>query len=182
MKLIILRLDSVNKQSLISESVTEIWINNQPCKGINQTTRHTQAQRASQVVTIHDVIKKPGRILPHPSIVFHAYASADTSWVARTLSHYISVDEKQNPHPNPILRGSNLGSKHECKNAPESTPIICKTHMWPNTRKQTVIPLWVVDHRRVAPFLQATNDFFGVRFSSTPCRRPGPNEWPAAAM
>jgi hypothetical protein len=43
------------------------------------------------VTTIHDVTKKPGRVLPHPSVVFHAYASMDTSWVARTLSHYISV-------------------------------------------------------------------------------------------
>jgi hypothetical protein len=26
-----------------------------------------------------------------PSVVFHVYASADTPWVARTLSHYTSV-------------------------------------------------------------------------------------------
>jgi hypothetical protein len=43
------------------------------------------------VSTIHDVTKKPGQVLPHPSAVFHAYASADTSWVARTLSHYTSM-------------------------------------------------------------------------------------------
>jgi hypothetical protein len=91
MKLIILRLDSVNKQSLIFESVTEIQINNQPCKGLNLTTRHTQAQRAPRVATIHDVIKKSGRVLPHPSAVFHAYASVDIPWVARTLSHYTFV-------------------------------------------------------------------------------------------
>jgi hypothetical protein len=33
MKLIILRLDSANKLSLISERVVEIRISNQPCKG-----------------------------------------------------------------------------------------------------------------------------------------------------
>jgi hypothetical protein len=33
----------------MSEGVAEIWINNQPCKGINLTTRHMQAQRAPQV-------------------------------------------------------------------------------------------------------------------------------------
>jgi hypothetical protein len=75
----------------MSEGVAEIWINNQPCKGINLITWHTQAQRASWVATIHDVTKKSGRVLPHPSAIFHAYASADTSWVARTLSHYTSV-------------------------------------------------------------------------------------------
>jgi hypothetical protein len=91
MKLIILRLDSVNKPSLISESVTEIRINNQPCMGINLTTWHMQAQRAPRVATIHDVTKKPGRVLPRPSAVFHAYASADIPWVAQTLSHYTSV-------------------------------------------------------------------------------------------
>jgi hypothetical protein len=43
-KLIILHLDSENKPSPMSEGVVEIWINSQPCKGINLTTWHTQAQ------------------------------------------------------------------------------------------------------------------------------------------
>jgi hypothetical protein len=43
------------------------------------------------VATIHDVTKKPGWVLPHPSAVFHAYAPADIPWVAQTLSHYTSV-------------------------------------------------------------------------------------------
>jgi hypothetical protein len=75
----------------MSKGVTEIRINNQPCKGINLTTRHTQAQRAPRVATIHDVTKKLGWVLPRPSVIFHAYASADTPWVARTLSHYTSM-------------------------------------------------------------------------------------------
>jgi hypothetical protein len=91
MKLIILCLNTANKPSPMSEGVTEIWINNQPCKGINLTTRHTQARRAPWVATIHDVTKKLGRVLPRSSAVFHAYASTDTPWVARTLSHYTSV-------------------------------------------------------------------------------------------
>jgi hypothetical protein len=91
MKLIILRLNTANKPSPMSESVTEIRINNQPYKGINLTTRHMQARRAPQVATIHDVAKKLGRVLPRPSAIFHAYASVDTPWVARTLSHYTSV-------------------------------------------------------------------------------------------
>jgi hypothetical protein len=91
MKLIMLRLGAANKSSLISESVMEIWINNQPCKGINLTTWHTQAQGAPRVATIHNVTKKPGRVLPRPSAVFHAYASADIPWVAWTLSRFISV-------------------------------------------------------------------------------------------
>jgi hypothetical protein len=45
MKLIILRLDSANKSSPMSEGVAEIQINSQPCKGINLTTWHTQARR-----------------------------------------------------------------------------------------------------------------------------------------
>jgi hypothetical protein len=43
------------------------------------------------VVIIHDVTKKPGQVLPHPSAVFHAYASSDTPWVARTQSHCTPV-------------------------------------------------------------------------------------------
>jgi hypothetical protein len=91
MKLIILCLDAANKPSPTSEGVTVIRINNQPCKGINLTTRHTWATKATRVATIHDEAKKSGWVLPHPSAVFHAYASVDTPSVARTLSHYTPV-------------------------------------------------------------------------------------------
>jgi hypothetical protein len=72
-------------------SVVEIRINSQPCKGINLTTRHMRSRRAPRVATIHDVTKKPARVLPHPSAIFHAYASMDIPWVAWTLSSYTSV-------------------------------------------------------------------------------------------
>jgi hypothetical protein len=85
MKVQLLRLGAVNKPSPISEGVTEIRINSQPCKGINLTTRHTHARRAPRVTTIHDMVKELGQVLPHSSAVFHTYASADTPWVAR---HY----------------------------------------------------------------------------------------------
>jgi hypothetical protein len=90
-KVELLRLDSVKKSSPMSEGVAEIQINSQPCKGINLTTRHTQAQRAPRLATIHDMTRKPDWVLPHPSAIFHAYASVDTPWVAQTLSHYTSV-------------------------------------------------------------------------------------------
>jgi hypothetical protein len=91
MKLIILCLDLANKPSPISEGVTEIQINSQPCKGINLTTRHTQARQAPQVATIHDVTKEMSR--DHLTLVhvFHAYASADTPWVAHALSRCTPV-------------------------------------------------------------------------------------------
>jgi hypothetical protein len=91
MKLIILHLDAAKKPSPMSEGVMEIRINNQPCKGINLTTRHTWATVATWVATVHDEAKKSDRDLPRPSVVFHAYASTDTPWVARTLSHCIPV-------------------------------------------------------------------------------------------
>jgi hypothetical protein len=91
MKLIILSLGAANKSSLIFESVMEIQINSQPCKGINLTTRHTQAQRVPRVATTHDEVKE--MISAHLTLlyVFHAYASTDTPWVAHALSHYTSV-------------------------------------------------------------------------------------------
>jgi hypothetical protein len=46
---------------------------------------------APQVATIHGVTKKPAWVLHRPSAVFHAYASADKLWVARTLSHCTPV-------------------------------------------------------------------------------------------
>jgi hypothetical protein len=81
----------VNKPSSISEGVTEIRINSQTCKGINLTTRHTQARRAPRVAIVHDTFNELGRVLPRPSAIFHAYASSDTPWVARTLSHCTHV-------------------------------------------------------------------------------------------
>jgi hypothetical protein len=39
------------------------------------------------MVTVHDTVKKSGRVLPHPSVVFHTYAPTDTPWVTRTLSY-----------------------------------------------------------------------------------------------
>jgi hypothetical protein len=44
----------------MSEGVMEIQINNQPCKGINLTTRHTWAMEATQVAIVHDAVKELG--------------------------------------------------------------------------------------------------------------------------
>jgi predicted DCC family thiol-disulfide oxidoreductase YuxK len=87
MKVELLRLNTVNKSSPISEGVTEIRINSQPCKGINLTKQHTQARRDPRVVTVHDAVKESGRVLPRSNAIFHTYALTDTPWVARTLSH-----------------------------------------------------------------------------------------------
>jgi hypothetical protein len=87
MKLIILRLGAANKSSPMFEGVTEIWIDNQHCKGINLTTRHTQSRRAAWVATIHDVVKEMIRAHLTLVYVFHAYASADKPGVAHALSH-----------------------------------------------------------------------------------------------
>jgi hypothetical protein len=91
MKWIILRLNRANKPSPMSEGVTEILINNQPYKGINLIARHTQAQRAPWVATIHDEVKETIRAHLTLVHVFHAYVSADTPWVAHALSHFTSV-------------------------------------------------------------------------------------------
>jgi hypothetical protein len=76
-----------NKPSPMSGGVAEIWINSQPCKGINLTTWHTQARRTPRVATVHNAVKE--MIRTHLTLVhvFHAYASVDTPWVAHALSH-----------------------------------------------------------------------------------------------
>jgi hypothetical protein len=43
------------------------------------------------VATIHDEVKETIRAHLTLVYVFHAYASANTPWVAHALSHYISV-------------------------------------------------------------------------------------------
>jgi hypothetical protein len=76
MKLITLRLNTANKPLPISEGVTEIQINNQPYKGTNLTTWHTQAQKAPRVTTVHNAVKET--IKAHLTLmhIFHKYASA----------------------------------------------------------------------------------------------------------
>jgi hypothetical protein len=68
------------------------------------------------VETVHDEAKKSGRVLPHPSAVFHAYALSDTPWVARTLSHYT-----------PMKRGkaSSNPSTHEATKFRDSICPVC---------------------------------------------------------
>jgi hypothetical protein len=91
MKLIILHLNTANKPSPMFEGVMEVRINNQPCKGINLTKRHTQARRTPRVATVHDAVKETIRAHLTLVHVFHAIASVDTPWVAHALSHYTSV-------------------------------------------------------------------------------------------
>jgi hypothetical protein len=55
------------------------------------TTRHTRARRAPRVATVHEDHQRVEPGPPYPSVVFHVYASVDTPWVARTLSHYTPV-------------------------------------------------------------------------------------------
>jgi hypothetical protein len=116
MKLIILHLNIANKPAPMSDGVVEILINNQPCKGINLTSRHTWATEATWVETAHNAVKESGRVLPHSSVVFHAYASADTTWVARTLSHCT-----------PVKRGkvSSNPSTHEATKFGDSLCPVC---------------------------------------------------------
>jgi hypothetical protein len=67
MKVELLCLGAANKPSPISEGVAEIRINSQHCKGINLTTRHTEARRAQRVTTVHDAVKekiRPGGRMP----------------------------------------------------------------------------------------------------------------------
>jgi hypothetical protein len=68
------------------------------------------------VATIHDVTKKSGRVLPQPSAIFHEYASADTPWVAHTLSHCT-----------PVKRGkvSSNSSTHEATQFGDSICPVC---------------------------------------------------------
>jgi hypothetical protein len=91
MKLIVLRLNTVNKPSPMSEGVAEIWTNSQPCKGIKTRTRHTQARRAPKVATIHDKAKETTRADLTLVHIFHAYALVNTPWVAHALSRCTPV-------------------------------------------------------------------------------------------
>jgi hypothetical protein len=68
------------------------------------------------VATVHDAVKESGRVLPRHSVVFHTYASADTPWVARTLSHCT-----------PVKRGkvSSNSSSHKATMFRDSMCLVC---------------------------------------------------------
>jgi hypothetical protein len=91
MKVELLRLTTANKPSPISEGVAKIRINNQPYKGINLITRHTQARRAPRVAIIHDEVNETIKAYLTLVHVFHAYALTDTPWVAHALSHFTFI-------------------------------------------------------------------------------------------
>jgi hypothetical protein len=79
------------KHQHMSEGVTEIWINNQPCKGINLKTWHTQSWRAPRLAIVHDAVKETIRAYLTLVHIFHMQASMDTPWVALALSHCTPV-------------------------------------------------------------------------------------------
>ncbi len=113
MKLIILRLNTTNKPSPMSEGVAEIRINNQPCKGINLTTQHAQARRAPRVATIQDEVKETIRAHLTLVHVFHVYASVDTPWVAHAPSHYTSVKRGKVPSNSATVAATKFVGPHK---------------------------------------------------------------------
>jgi hypothetical protein len=87
-----LLLNDYNEQVLpISEGNRGDSSQFKPWKGINLTTRHTQARRALRVATVHNTIKETIRAHLTLVQVFHMYASTDTLWVAHALSHFTPV-------------------------------------------------------------------------------------------
>jgi hypothetical protein len=107
------------------------------------------------VATIHDVTKKPGRVLPHPSVIFHVYALVDTPWMARTLSHYTSMKRG---------KVSSNSSTHEATQFRDSICSVCDStfqmlvHSDPTdaglNRHRRGLPPWSSEYQiRPLPFL-----------------------------
>jgi hypothetical protein len=75
------------------------------------------------VTTVHDTVKESGRVLPHPSVVFHTYASMDTPWVARTLSHCTPVKRgkvSSNSAPHDATQFAGLHESRMCQYTTQS--------------------------------------------------------------
>jgi hypothetical protein len=62
--------------------------------------------------------QRVGPVLPHPSAVFHAYASVDTPWVAQTLSHYTSVKQGKVPSNSVTHEATQFVGPHKILYAP----------------------------------------------------------------
>jgi hypothetical protein len=77
MKVELLHLGSVNKHHTflrVSRRFELVYT----LQGKNLTTEHTRDMRAPRVAIVQTMIKESDRVLPHPSAVFHAYASVNT--------------------------------------------------------------------------------------------------------
>jgi hypothetical protein len=83
---------------------------------------------APRVEIVHDLINKLGQVLPRPSAIFQAYASADTPWVAQTLSHCTTVKRG---------KVSSNSSTHEATQFGDSIcPVCASTFKWLCNRAQ----------------------------------------------
>jgi hypothetical protein len=67
------------------------------------------------VAIVHDTVKESSQILPHPSAIFHVYASADTPWVARTLPHYTPVKKAKVSSSSTPHDASQFAGPHESR-------------------------------------------------------------------
>jgi hypothetical protein len=79
------------------------------------TTRHMQARRTPRVATVHDTVKELGQVLRHPSAVFQEYASTDTPWVARTLSHCTPVKQGKVSSDSVMNDATQFAGHHESR-------------------------------------------------------------------
>jgi hypothetical protein len=111
--------------------IAEIRINKHHAREKPNNMTHV-GPGAPRVATIHDMTKKPGRVLPRPSAVFHVYVSADTPWVARTLSHCTPVKEG---------KVSSNSLTHEATQFGDSIcPVCASTQLKLAHRNQTIGP------------------------------------------
>jgi hypothetical protein len=72
--------------SPISEGVAEIRINSHLAREITEQHDTHEPHKYHEWPPFALTIKESGRVLPHPSVVFHMKTSTCSLWVARTLS------------------------------------------------------------------------------------------------
>jgi hypothetical protein len=90
MNLALLRVDAMNKPSLLSESGAETQVNIHTI-GENLTTQHTYDSKILHVATIHDDNQGVGPGSPHPSARLPCDTSPGCQWMAHTLSWFTSL-------------------------------------------------------------------------------------------
>ncbi len=79
--------DNSEQASPIFKGVADIRINIYLTREITWQHDTREPRRQHEWPPFAMTIKESSWVLPHPSAIFHASVSADTSWVAQTLSH-----------------------------------------------------------------------------------------------
>jgi hypothetical protein len=146
----------------ISKGIAETRANLNLARVINLTTRHTRARRTPRVATVHNAVKETIRAHLTLVHVFHAYASADTPWVAHALSYFTPVRYGRITSVSATHEATQFAGPHKIQYAPiHNSNLLTETRRSIINRHRQGLPPWSSEFQiRPLPFLPIQYSLF----------------------